>query len=82
VLAHSTNLKGPGTYRAGLEQPRINVILATGIPEKICRALNLGYRDPASIDPAAFVGREHESVLLVPHAGEILYRLKSAKQIT
>ncbi|HSV85482.1 MAG TPA: lactate racemase domain-containing protein [Levilinea sp.] len=77
VLAHSTNLKGPGTYRAGLERSRINVTLATGIPEDTCRALNLGYRDPASIDPATFAGREHESVLLVAHAGETLYRLRS-----
>jgi nickel-dependent lactate racemase len=77
VLAHSTHLKGPGVYCDGVERPRIHVTLATGIPEDTCRALNLGYRDPASIHPADFAHREHESILLVPHAGETLYRLKS-----
>jgi lactate racemase len=75
VLAHSTHLKGPGSFIDGIERPRIQVTLATGIPEQVCRALNLGYRDPASIEPADFANREHLGVLLVPHAGETLYRL-------
>jgi lactate racemase len=75
VLAHSTHLKGPGIYRNGVERPRINVTLATGIPEQVCQALNLGYRDPAGIDPSNFANREHLGTLLVPHAGETLYRL-------
>jgi len=33
-------------------------------------------RDPASIDPDEFKGREAEGVLLVPKAGEMLYRLR------
>ncbi len=78
VLAHSTHLRGAGEYDApaAVERPRIQVTLATGIPEARCRQVNLGYRDPASIDPATFAGRETEGVLLVPHAGEMLYRLK------
>jgi lactate racemase len=78
VLAHSTHLRGVGEYDAatGEERPRIQVTLATGIPEAECRAANLGYRDPASIRPQEWAGREAEGVLLVPHAGEILYRLK------
>jgi len=40
------------------------------------RRLNLNYRDPATIDPADFANREEEGILLVPHAGEMLYRLK------
>ena len=44
-------------------------------PER-CRRINLGYRDPASIDVAAWGGREREGILLVPRAGEMLYRLK------
>jgi hypothetical protein len=51
------------------------VTLATQIPEDVCRAINLGYRDPASIDPAAYQDREDEGVLYVPEAGEMLYRL-------
>jgi nickel-dependent lactate racemase len=79
VLAHSTHVKGLGTYDAqtGEEHPRIQVTLATGIPEETCRAINLGYRDPASIDIEAWSGREDEGFLLVREAGEQLYRVKS-----
>ena len=54
VLAHSTHLRGAGTYDAatGEERLRVDVTLATGIPEEVCRAVNLGYRDPATIDVA------------------------------
>jgi nickel-dependent lactate racemase len=76
VLAHSTHLRGIGTYEAGVERPRIQVTLATGIPRERCERLNLGYRNPATIDPDEWAGREDEGILLVPHAGEMLYRLK------
>jgi nickel-dependent lactate racemase len=76
VLAHSTHLRGIGMYEKGIETPRIQVTLATGIPAGDCAAVNLGYRDPASIDPQAWAGREDEGILLVPHAGEMLHRLK------
>jgi nickel-dependent lactate racemase len=76
VLAHSTHLKGGGTYQDGIERPRIEVTLATGIPEAECRALNLGYRDPATIDTASFAGREKNGILHVAKAGEYLYRLR------
>jgi len=75
VLAHSTHLRGMGAYENGVERPRVTVTLATGIPEARVRHLNLNYRDPATIDPDDFAGREDEGVLLVPHAGEMLYRL-------
>lgn len=76
VLAHSTHLRGGGTYEDGVERPRVQVTLATGIPRERCERLNVGYRDPASIDPAAWMGREDEGILVVPHAGQVLYRLK------
>jgi nickel-dependent lactate racemase len=76
VLAHSTHLKGAGTFEGGVERPRINVTLATGISPEECRALNLGYRDPATIDPKSFAGREDDGILYVPKAGEYLYRLR------
>ncbi|MCY3019279.1 MAG: lactate racemase domain-containing protein [Planctomycetota bacterium] len=76
VLAHSTHLKGAGTYENGVERFRITVTLATKIPEARCRQVNLGYRDPASIKLDDFKGRESEGVLLVPKAGEMLYRLR------
>lgn len=79
VLAHSTHLRGAGEYDAEAgERPRIRVTLATGIPAAQCAAHNLAYRDPAEVDVAAWAGREHEGLLLVPKAGEMLYRLKSA----
>jgi nickel-dependent lactate racemase len=76
ILAHSTHVKGQGTYEAatGIETPRIQVTLATGIPEERCRRVNLGYADYRTIHPEAWAGREAEGVLLVPHAGEMLYR--------
>jgi nickel-dependent lactate racemase len=74
VLAHSTHVKGTGTYEGGIEMPRIQVTLATGIPEERCRRVNLGYADYRTIDPEEWAGREEVGVLLVPHAGETLYR--------
>ncbi len=74
VLAHSTHVKGIGTYEGGVEKPRINVVLATDIPEERCRRINLGYRDPRTIDPAEWQNREDEGILCVPDAGETLYR--------
>src|SRR5512140_820076 len=52
VLAHSTHLRGLGTFDpvTGVERDRIQVTLATGIPRERCEAVNLGYLDPASID--------------------------------
>ncbi len=76
ALAHSTHVKGAGTYVDGVEKPRIQVTLATGIPEAECRQVNLGYRDPKTIDPSTFANREAEGILLVPRAGEYLYRMR------
>ncbi|MHC4264530.1 MAG: lactate racemase domain-containing protein [Planctomycetota bacterium] len=77
VLAHSTHLKGIGKYINGIEEPRINVVLATKIPKERCEKLNLGYMDPEKINFAEFENKEDEGVLLVLDAGEILYRLKN-----
>jgi len=74
VLAHSTHVRGLGAYKDGIEKPRINVTLATGIPRETCELVNLGYRDPASINLSDYINREHEGILYVPHAGEQLYR--------
>lgn len=77
VLAHSTHVRGGGTYEDGVEKPRVRVTLASGIPPEVCERINLGYRDPATIDIESFANREHEGVLLVRKSGEYLYRLKS-----
>jgi nickel-dependent lactate racemase len=75
VLAHSTHLRGGGTYENGVEQPRIRVTLATGIPRKRCERIGLGYLDPAAVDLDEWRGREDEGILIVPRAGEMLYRV-------
>ncbi len=77
ILAHSTHVKGAGTYDAAsaIERPRIQVTLATGIPEERCYRVNLGYADYRKIDPQEWQGHEQEGILLVPHAGETLYRV-------
>jgi nickel-dependent lactate racemase len=75
VLAHSTHLRGIGTFENGVEKPRIQVTLATGIPEERCRRVNLGYLDPATIDMAEWEGREDEGILVVHKAGEMLYKI-------
>jgi nickel-dependent lactate racemase len=77
VLAHSTHVKGLGTFENGHERPRTNVVLATGIPEALCRKINLGYRDPESIRQDEWRDREAEGYLLVPKSGETLYRLRN-----
>jgi len=77
VLAHATHCTGLGTYdgATGLEKKRITVTLATGIPRERCARLDLGYLHPATIDVAAWRGREDEGILVVDRAGEMLYRL-------
>src|SRR6266850_8586715 len=76
VLAHSTHVRGLGTFENGVEKCRVKVTLASQIPEERCRQMNLGYRDPNTIRPEAFANREHEGVLFVPKAGEMLFQLK------
>jgi len=79
VLAHSTHLRGAGTYHAetGVERPRIKVTLATAIPPERCERVNLGYLNPAAVDLSEWEGREAEGILVVPKAGETLYRLNN-----
>jgi nickel-dependent lactate racemase len=80
VLAHSTHVKGLGTYDAatGKETPRIQVTLATGISKERCERINLGYLDPASVHSKEWKDREDEGILLVPRAGEMLYRVQES----
>jgi nickel-dependent lactate racemase len=79
VLAHSTHVRGGGHFEEGIERPRITVTLASAIPAEECRHLNLGYLDPADINPADWEGREAEGILYVPEAGEMLHRIRGRK---
>ncbi len=76
ILAHSTNVRGIGTYENGIESPRINVTLATSIPKDVCRAVNLGYVDYRSINIAEWKAKQNGDLLVVENAGQLLYRLK------
>jgi hypothetical protein len=76
VLAHSTHLRGSGRMENGIEKPNVKVTLASRISAGDCARLNLGYMDPAKINIEEWKHREEQGVLLVPKAGEILYRLK------
>jgi hypothetical protein len=74
-LAHSTHLYGAGTWDPDNgERSRVTVTLATGIPEDVVRAINLNYRDPATVDLAAL--QADPDTLFLPQAGEVLYRLR------
>jgi nickel-dependent lactate racemase len=75
VLAHSTHLRGQGTYdEVQGERLRVTVTLATGIPEDVVRAANLDYLDPGAVDLEALAA--DPDTLVVPQAGEVLFRLR------
>ncbi|GAB3948249.1 lactate racemase domain-containing protein [Kribbella albertanoniae] len=74
VLAHSTHLRGAGTWDPATgEHLRVQVTLATGIPEHVVRRANLNYLDPATVDLAKYA--DDPDTLVVPNAGEVLHRL-------
>ena len=75
ILAHSTHVKGLGTYDAPsrVETPRIRVTLATGISEERCDRVNLGFKNHAKVDARDFEG--DPKTLVIPRAGEMLYRI-------
>ena len=77
ILAHSTHVKGNGTYDAAtrVEDPRVEVTLATGISPEHCALVNLGYKDPKTIDPREYEG--DANTLVISRAGEMLYRVKT-----
>ncbi len=80
VLAHSTHLRGMGEYDAASrkERPRINVKLATRIARERCERVSLGYTNPDAVNPDEWQGREEEGFLVVPKAGEMLYRVRAS----
>ena len=64
----------PGRYGRADRAWRVNVTVATGIPAEQVRAANLGYLDPGDVDLAAWAA--DPDALVVPDAGEELYRLR------
>ncbi len=76
VLAHSTHVRGLGTFERGVEKCRAQVTLASQITAETCSRINLGYRNPADIRIDDYADREDEGVLLVRKAGEMLFHLR------
>ena len=56
VLAHSTHVRGTGTFEAGVEKPRIKVTLATAIPKETCLRVCLGYKESGLHRPRPLPG--------------------------
>jgi lactate racemase len=78
-LAHSTHLRGQGTWDSERgEVNRVTVTLATGIREDVVRLININYRDPATVDIAAY--EADPATFVEPHAGEVLYRRRPGSQ--
>jgi nickel-dependent lactate racemase len=80
ILAHSTHVKGLGAFdpATGRETPRIRVTLATAISKERCERINLGYTDPSTIDPTVWAEEADPDTLVVPRAGEKLFRVRKA----
>lgn len=76
IMAHSTHVKGAGTFENGEEKARVEVILATNIPKSRCKQINLGYIDFKTINLNDYKNKEDEGILFVDHAGEILHHVK------
>ncbi len=80
VLSHCSLVKGHGIIKNGKENPAINVILATGIPEEKCKKANIGYMNPMDINLNTFKNSRDTlsgDTLIVENSGEILYRVKN-----
>jgi nickel-dependent lactate racemase len=75
ILAHSSHVRGIGSYSDGVEKPRVKVTVATGIPEERAKKVNLGYRNPKDIRVEEWIDKPGR--LYVPKAGEMLYKLKN-----
>ena len=75
VLAHSTHLRGAGTYDAdtGEDGCRVGVTLATGIPEDVCAA-QPGLPGPGVGRRRGVRGRPGHA--RGANAGEMLFRLR------
>jgi hypothetical protein len=67
-------VRGTGTWDELAGSATASLSLAPGIPEDITRSINLGYFDPAEVDPMAWAA--DPDTLVVPDAGEDLYKLR------
>ena len=77
ILAHSTHVKGLGAFDRDrdVESARLQVTLATGIPAERCTRINLGYTSPDSVDLSDWPTDLGHDTMMVPRAGELLFRV-------
>ncbi len=75
VAAHVINVTGPGKFNGKTDREEFNfkVTLATGIPEKVCSSVGLGYRDPRTLKREDFKG---QGKLWIEDGGKYLYDLR------
>ena len=66
-----------GPHSAGADPGPACYMKGGTLPAGTDANLVLGYLDPAAVDIDEWAGREGDGLLLVPHAGETLYRLKA-----
>jgi hypothetical protein len=70
-----TRVLGPDTFVAVGTIPADRLVTpATGIPEDVVRSIKRDYLDPAEVDVEAWSA--DPDTLVVPHAGEVLFRLR------
>jgi hypothetical protein len=76
-------VKGLGSFDSatGRETSRIHVNLATAISRERCARINLGYVDPATIDPTVWAEEADPDTLVVPRAGEKLFRVRGQGRV-
>ena len=73
VMSVAAFVRGSGTYTDGVERPRIDLKIASRIPQAELEDVGLGYADPEAIDFNEWKDREDEGILFVERAGETLY---------
>jgi nickel-dependent lactate racemase len=75
VAAHLAHVSYAGRLAEdGTVQPRYRITLASGIPEDVCRRVNLGFAECGSIDVEA--ARRDPDTLVVDNAGRDLYLIE------
>ncbi len=80
VAAHVINVAGPGEFdsKKDKEKTHFKIILATGISEKVCDSVGLGYRDPHTLSKEDFIGTDK---LWIEEGGKYLYDLNENRKV-
>jgi nickel-dependent lactate racemase len=75
IAAHLAHVAYGGSRNAeGHVVPRFRIVLASAVPEDVCRRVNLGYMDPRTFNRANY--ENDPDTLIVEDAGRDLYLVK------